>query len=163
MCRAFIVAASQLNNETAEKHVASWDDDEMEPSVEVQWSVARQIASDLRSFVKRRRKQADNDDDDAGVDAERKQQIVTLLSSFEAVRTAHANYLSLFQWYDGPLISAMRQGDMILVDEVYFQKKKIKKLKLKMFFLIIIDFISRRCCFRTFKQCSRTGKIVVVS
>jgi midasin len=39
-------------------------------------------------------------------------------ASYRALKLARGALVSLFQWYDGPLIEAMRNGDMLLIDEV---------------------------------------------
>jgi midasin (ATPase involved in ribosome maturation) len=53
------------------------------------------------------------------IDDETKKQHRLAMDRYEQLRQAHAALIALFQWYDGPLITAMRQGDMLMIDEVF--------------------------------------------
>lgn len=42
----------------------------------------------------------------------------TLADSLAAMESARVQACSLFEWVDGPLVAAMRHGDIILIDEL---------------------------------------------
>lgn len=41
-----------------------------------------------------------------------------LEEALKEISTYHKEWQSLFVWHDGPLVQAMRSGDMFLVDEI---------------------------------------------
>lgn len=41
-----------------------------------------------------------------------------LLSLADEIKSENAEFLSLFKWYDGPLVNAMKTGDIFLIDEI---------------------------------------------
>jgi len=44
--------------------------------------------------------------------------ITTLLAELEEISGLHKTLRALFAWYDGPLVQAMKHGDLFLVDEI---------------------------------------------
>lgn len=110
------------------------------PRSQAAWQQARDVSQSLRSTTTSSKRRRDESDDDAAVAAtptEAKmtaQQQEQLQRLFVAVKNARGDFFSLFQvtnqkenvkhaqlslqWYDGPLIEAMRGGDMFLIDEV---------------------------------------------
>ena len=43
---------------------------------------------------------------------------INLQSKISEINKLNRQYESLFLWYDGPLVESMKQGDMLLVDEI---------------------------------------------
>jgi midasin len=39
-------------------------------------------------------------------------------AEFEEIDSLHKKYKALFAWYDGPLVQAMKRGDLFLIDEI---------------------------------------------
>ncbi|KAL6070950.1 Midasin [Balamuthia mandrillaris] len=46
------------------------------------------------------------------------QQLNTLRQLVQEIQALHKQHTALFQWYDGPLVQAMKQGDLFLIDEI---------------------------------------------
>lgn len=42
----------------------------------------------------------------------------SLQAEIEDVDRLHKKYKALFAWYDGPLVQAMKRGDLFLIDEI---------------------------------------------
>lgn len=47
-----------------------------------------------------------------------KRQLKIQTEIYNELKTLQKRYRSLFEWHDGPLVQAMKNGDLILVDEI---------------------------------------------
>ena len=45
-----------------------------------------------------------------------------LEESMKSILDLHKRYLSIFEWQDGPLVQAMRNGSFILLDEIIISR-----------------------------------------
>lgn len=41
-----------------------------------------------------------------------------LIALAEEIKAENAEFVSLFKWYDGPLVTAMKRGELFLIDEI---------------------------------------------
>jgi midasin (ATPase involved in ribosome maturation) len=43
---------------------------------------------------------------------------LNLLALAEKIKSENSEFMSLFKWYNGPLVTAMKHGDIFLIDEI---------------------------------------------
>jgi midasin (ATPase involved in ribosome maturation) len=92
---------------------ATYTVNDMVTLLERVWNAMKQHNATTRG------REEDAEDKEAEADEEEVQgELVLPHGEVEEIENLHKKYKALFAWYDGPLVQAMKRGDLFLIDEI---------------------------------------------